>query len=157
MRATVIQYSMNVRRRRKKLKGRTKLEQEQIWNGYKIIVSSSTPPPPPSPPPSSFPLRRRSRSWSPPEGVRDRRPCPLPLPQPSRRTTPPPLPQSSQRPSPPPPLPPATVVASPPLPPPVVEHRTSSPVTVAVVASTPHEAVVRPDVDDWKKYVKEAT
>ena len=35
--ATVIQYSMNVRRRKKKVKGRTKLEQEQIWNGYKMF------------------------------------------------------------------------------------------------------------------------
>ena len=34
MRATVKQYSIIVRTREKKAKGRTKLEQEQIWNGF---------------------------------------------------------------------------------------------------------------------------
>ena len=41
MRATVIQYYINVRRR-KKVKGRTKIEQEQIWNGYKMFRASPT-------------------------------------------------------------------------------------------------------------------
>ena len=36
MRATVIQYSINVRTPKKE-KGRTKLEQEQIWNGFKMF------------------------------------------------------------------------------------------------------------------------
>ena len=34
MRATVIQYPINVRTPQKK--GRTKLEQEKIWNGFKM-------------------------------------------------------------------------------------------------------------------------
>ena len=34
MEATVKQYSIIVRTREKKVKGRTKLEQEQIWNGF---------------------------------------------------------------------------------------------------------------------------
>ena len=38
MRATVKQYSIIVRTR-KKVKGRTKLEQEQIWNGFKVSIS----------------------------------------------------------------------------------------------------------------------
>ena len=38
MRATVIQYSINVRTPKKE-KGRTKLEQEQIWNGFKMFPS----------------------------------------------------------------------------------------------------------------------
>ena len=36
MRATVIQYYINVRTPKKE-KGRTKLEQEQIWNGFKMF------------------------------------------------------------------------------------------------------------------------
>ena len=36
MRATVKQYSIIVRTRKKKEKVRTKLEQEQIWNGFQI-------------------------------------------------------------------------------------------------------------------------
>ena len=35
MRARVKQYSIIVCTREKKAKGRTKLEQEQIWNGFK--------------------------------------------------------------------------------------------------------------------------
>ena len=35
MRATVIQYLINVRTP-KEIKSRTKLEKEQIWNGFKI-------------------------------------------------------------------------------------------------------------------------
>ena len=35
MRARVKQYSIIVCTRKKKAKGRTKLEQEQIWNGFK--------------------------------------------------------------------------------------------------------------------------
>ena len=35
MRARVKQYSIIVCTRKKKSKGRTKLEQEQIWNGFK--------------------------------------------------------------------------------------------------------------------------
>ena len=36
MRVTVIQYSINVRTPKKE-KDRTKLEQEQIWNGFKMF------------------------------------------------------------------------------------------------------------------------
>ena len=34
MRATVKQYSIILRTREKKVKGRTKLEQEKNWNGF---------------------------------------------------------------------------------------------------------------------------
>ena len=39
MRATVIHYSINVRTPKKE-KGRTKIEQEQIWNGFKMFQES---------------------------------------------------------------------------------------------------------------------
>ena len=41
MEATVKQYSIIVRTRGKKVRGRTKLEQEQIWNGFQGFHSNS--------------------------------------------------------------------------------------------------------------------
>ena len=57
MRATVIQYSINVSTRKKE-EGRTKLEQEQIWNGFKMF-----PAPPPCSSHSRFALPRQPRHF----------------------------------------------------------------------------------------------